>query len=108
MNRNTTVRDRHRRIIARNKPPCAICGDDIDYSLPHLDPGEFTVDHIIPLNKGGTDTLDNKQAAHRKCNRTKSDKLPDEERDHGVVFVTHRDWWSEAQNRRSERCGTVA
>lgn len=88
-NRNTTTRDLHRRQIKRAKPDCALCGGPIDYDLPHLDPGEYTVDHIVPLNKGGTDTIDNKQAAHRSCNRTKSDKLLSD----GVrVFVTERDW----------------
>lgn len=72
--RNTTVRDRHRQVIARNKPPCGICGGEIDYSLPHLDPGEYVVDHVIPLAKGGRDVLENKTAAHRACNRAKSDK----------------------------------
>lgn len=71
--RNTTTRDQHRRAIARTKPPCGICGDPIDYTLPHTDPLSYTVDHITPRSKGGPDTLDNKQAAHRHCNRTKSD-----------------------------------
>jgi 5-methylcytosine-specific restriction endonuclease McrA len=72
--RNTTTRDRHRQIIARGKPPCALCGEPIDYTLPYMDPGEFVVDHITPLKRGGTDTIDNKQAAHRRCNRSKSDR----------------------------------
>ena len=73
--RNTAIRDRHRATIARSQPPCALCGGVIDYSLPWLDAGAFVVDHKIPLNKGGTDTLDNKQAAHRGCNRAKSDRV---------------------------------
>jgi 5-methylcytosine-specific restriction endonuclease McrA len=72
--RNTTIRDRHRATIAKGRPPCGICGRAIDYTLPYLDPGEFVVDHIVPRNRGGTDTLDNKQAAHRRCNRAKSDR----------------------------------
>ena len=36
--RNTTIRDRHRRIIRRDRPPCGICGAEIDYSLHHTDP----------------------------------------------------------------------
>lgn len=75
VNRDTTIRDRHRAAIARNQPPCALCGQPIDYRLPHTDPGSFVVDHIIPLNRGGTDTLANKQPAHRSCNREKSDRL---------------------------------
>ena len=86
MNRNTTTRDRHRRIIARNHPPCHLCGGDIDYQAGWLDPLSFTVDHVIPRNKGGPDTLDNKAAAHRKCNRDKSDTMV------GISFVTTRTW----------------
>lgn len=91
-NRNTTTRDRHRAIIARGKPDCSLCGEPIDYTLTVL-PGEhgkrctregckgcvphpmsFVVDHIIPLAKGGADKIENKAAAHRRCNLIKSDR----------------------------------
>ena len=90
--RNTTTRDRHRRVIARMKPPCGICGEPIDYSLHYLDPMAYTVDHIIPLAKGGSDELDNKQAAHRDCNRGKSDRLDYEPEPEFRTFVTSRTW----------------
>lgn len=66
--------DRDRRTIARTRPACHICGEPIDYTLPYLDPGEYVVDHVIPLAKGGPDVLANKAASHRACNRAKSDK----------------------------------
>lgn len=69
--RSTTTRDRNRRTIARGQPPCGICGEPIDYTLPYLHPQEFTIDHVVPLDAGGPDTIDNLQAAHRKCNRDK-------------------------------------
>ncbi|MFC2625064.1 HNH endonuclease [Propionibacterium acidifaciens] len=72
---NTALRDRHRRIIARDRPPCAICGQPIDYDLPCWNDMSFVVDHILPLAAGGPDTIDNKQPAHRVCNRQKSDKV---------------------------------
>lgn len=92
--RSTTIRDRHRKAIARGKPPCGICGGEIDYSITdHLDPDAFVVDHIIPLNKGGTDTIDNKVAAHRSCNRAKSDHLPGEHNTGDIrTFETARSW----------------
>lgn len=69
--RNTATRDKHRARIARDQPACHICGMAIDYSLPHLDPKAFVVDHVKALVNGGTDTLDNKKAAHRDCNSKK-------------------------------------
>jgi 5-methylcytosine-specific restriction endonuclease McrA len=88
--RNTTIRDRHRRTIARTKPPCGICGNEIDYTLRYPDLMAYVVDHIIPVYHGGTDDLQNKQAAHNKCNREKwhhveGDATP-------VTFVTARAW----------------
>lgn len=70
--RSTATRDRHRTILRRGGAPCHICGEVIDYSLPHLAPGAFVVDHIVPLSRGGTDTLDNKAPAHRSCNGIKA------------------------------------
>ena len=88
--RNTTIRDRHRAVIRRAKPPCGICGGDIDYSLDYRDPMSFVVDHIVPLAKGGPDELENKQAAHRTCNRAKGAMLSEELGPR--TFVTWRDW----------------
>jgi 5-methylcytosine-specific restriction endonuclease McrA len=88
--RSTTTRDQHRRVIRRTRPPCGICGQDIDYALRSPDPRSFVVDHILPLARGGTDELTNKQAAHRDCNRTKSDKTADDLAPR--TFVTARSW----------------
>ena len=44
--------------------------------LKYPDPMSKTVDHIIPIAKGGHPSdLSNLQLAHRCCNRQKSDKL---------------------------------
>ncbi len=91
--RSTTQRDRHRAAIRRTRPPCAICGEPIDYTLHHLDDMAFQVDHVVPLAAGGPDTLENKQAAHRKCNRSKwhhtdRDAYTTKPR----TFITERTW----------------
>ena len=70
----TTQRDKDRAAIARGRPACHICGRAIDYDADWLDPLAYVVDHLVPLNRGGPDTLANKAAAHRSCNRAKSDK----------------------------------
>lgn len=90
--RNTTQRNRFRRTIARTKPECHICKGEhgpIDYSAGHLHPLSFTIDHIRPLNKGGLDVIENLAAAHRMCNRTKSDTF---ENGDGPVYLTTRVW----------------
>ena len=91
--RNTTVRDRHRAVIARSKPPCALCGQPIDYTLRYPDPQSYVVDHILPvaLYPHLAHDLANKQAAHNVCNREKWDKVelaPGGPR----TFVTARTW----------------
>ena len=70
--RNTTQRDKDRATIKRSRPACHICGKPIDYSLHYMDPMAYTVDHLVPLARGGQDILANKRAAHRSCNRAKS------------------------------------
>lgn len=69
--RNSANRARDRARIARDKPACHICGKAIDYTLPHLDPWSFVVDHVNALKNGGSDLLSNKKAAHRECNSKK-------------------------------------
>ena len=73
--RNSATRDRHRARIRRDEPACHICGKPIDYTLPHLDPWSFVIDHVKPLAKGGDDTLANIKAAHRECNSKKRARL---------------------------------
>ena len=73
--RNTAQRDRLRKAVARDQPACHICGQPIDYTLPHDHPKAFVIDHVIPLTRGGTDTRDNVAAAHRDCNSIKRARL---------------------------------
>ena len=50
---------------------CAICGEFVPYT-------DFTVEHIIPLAKGGSNDLSNLQCACSVCNRIKQDLLPED------------------------------
>lgn len=66
----------NKRIILATQSVCAICGLPVDKSLKSPHPLSPSVDHIIPISKGGDPAaLDNLQLAHRTCNRMKSDKL---------------------------------
>lgn len=89
--RPTAQRDRDRAAIRRSKAPCGICQQPIDYALPHLHPRSFVVDHVVPLALGAADTLDNKQAAHRQCNRDKGAR-PHYAPALARQYVTSRTW----------------
>ena len=65
-----------RRKILATQTICGICGKPVDFSYKYPHPLSPTVDHIIPVSKGGHPSdLDNLQLAHRCCNREKSDKF---------------------------------
>jgi len=58
----------------------------------------FTVDHVIPLARGGTDTSDNLAWACFHCNRRKSDRLTAVDPISGEevpLFNPRRDRWDE-------------
>lgn len=64
------------RYAESNGAICSICGRPIDMSLKFPDPWSMTIDHIVPVNKGGHPSdSDNLAPAHFRCNRLKSDKL---------------------------------
>ena len=79
---------RNRKKILANNDTCALCGGRVDKELPAFHPMSPEIDHIIPVSKGGDPSaIENMQLAHRKCNRAKSDKMPEvkaNETDKGV------------------------
>ena len=65
-------------LIKRDQGICQICGlptDVNDIKDGHIRRNYPTIDHIIPLSKGGTHTWGNIQLAHMSCNSGKCDKL---------------------------------
>jgi hypothetical protein len=58
----------------------------------------FTVDHVIPVTQGGTDTLVDLALACFHCNRRKTDRTTAVDPDSGMevpLFNPRRDVWSE-------------
>lgn len=49
-------------------PLCGICGIEIQRADDIQSPGNLTIDHIIPLSRGGSKKRLNTQPAHQKCN----------------------------------------
>lgn len=51
---------------ARGDRDCALCGDPVD--AERFDRWRPSLDHRVPLARGGSHTLDNSQLAHLTCN----------------------------------------
>ena len=65
----------HEVIAKRDNYVCHLCGELVDMSLPRRSHYGATLDHVIPIAKGGLDSEDNVKLAHWICNVRKSDKL---------------------------------
>lgn len=57
---------------------CKICGKSLQNTDPNDVDTYMTVDHIIPLIKGGTNDIRNLQGMCLQCNMKKSGMLPEE------------------------------
>ena len=68
--------EKAKKVIYGSQSNCAICGRAVDFDKKFPDPWSATLDHIIPVSKGGAPAaLENLQLAHLQCNRIKSSKM---------------------------------
>lgn len=63
-------------VFERDNFECHICTEPIDMDAKFPHPLSPTLDHVIPLNKGGGHLYSNLAAAHFRCNVIKGDRLP--------------------------------
>ncbi len=59
----------HKNILRRDNMQCQYCGTRV---------GTFTIDHIIPRSRGGSDTWENLTTACTNCNNKKGNRTPEE------------------------------
>lgn len=62
-------------VFCRDNWVCGICKTAVDPKLEYPNVNSKSLDHIIPLSKGGQHSYDNVQLAHLSCNRRKSARL---------------------------------
>lgn len=62
-------------IYERDGWTCGICTEPMDRDLRYPDPMSPSLDHIVPLSKGGHHVRDNVQASHLLCNVIKNDTM---------------------------------
>lgn len=62
--------------LRSQRAACFICGQPIDYSLPHDDPEAFTVEHVLPRSTHPHLANDpaNCRAAHASCNKRRGNQ----------------------------------
>ena len=59
-------------VLQRDEYSCQLCHEQVDWSVAAKYP---TLDHIVPISKGGSHTYKNVQVAHQLCNSRKRDVL---------------------------------
>lgn len=62
------------KVWARDNGKCGVCATAIDPELAWPHKMSRTLDHVIPLSKGGTHELANVQLAHMVCNARKNNR----------------------------------
>lgn len=62
-------------IAERDNWTCWICELRIDPELPSTNRMGGTVDHVVPISKGGTDDWDNLKPAHWICNVKRGNRV---------------------------------
>ena len=70
------------KLIKRDGNRCHICGGECDRSdkaYGSVGPMYPTIDHVVPLSKGGTHTWGNVKLAHFKCNSEKGARLEEDD-----------------------------
>lgn len=68
----------HLEVFERDGWRCGICGEAVDGGLAYPDRRSASLDHIIPIARGGQHERSNVQLAHLVCNQWKHARLPEE------------------------------
>lgn len=63
------------KIYFRDNGLCQLCQEPVLLTVQHPDPKSLSIDHIVPLSKGGVHAFYNLQLAHLSCNVKKSNKI---------------------------------
>jgi len=66
---------RFQEIAERDQWTCHLCNEWIDDSLPSMAKMGASLDHVIPLSKGGDDSPENLKLAHWICNVRKGNQI---------------------------------
>lgn len=69
---------RHEDVYERDGWICGLCTEPVDRELRYPDPMSPSLDHVVPLARGGHHVLENVQLAHLICNVKKQARVAEE------------------------------
>lgn len=91
-------------LVGQTYGRCWYCGENF-YEHPH----EFTVDHVVPMSRGGKHVLRNLLPCCKTCNRQKKSKTYDEYRKYLTEKTGKELFWCEERiAKRKVNVGRVA
>lgn len=64
------------RLYYKHDGLCGICKQTINLTIKHPHKMSLSIDHILPISKGGNNFQSNLQPTHLICNLLKSDNIP--------------------------------
>jgi len=71
---STQAKGFRQKLYFRDEGVCGICREPILLTHKYPDPQSLSIDHVVPLARGGLHTQANLQIAHWICNVNKADK----------------------------------
>jgi 5-methylcytosine-specific restriction endonuclease McrA len=74
MPKNRITAEQKRKVVARANHCCEYCRSQARFAVQ-----SFSVEHIFPQSRGGTNSLDNLAMACQGCNNYKYNKMEDED-----------------------------
>ena len=61
-------------VYERDEWTCGLCSEPVDRLCAWPDPKSPSLDHVLPLSKGGHHVMENVQLAHLDCNVRKGNR----------------------------------
>ncbi|MGP3750907.1 HNH endonuclease [Streptomyces sp. IBSNAI001] len=61
-------------VFVRDAWVCALCAGPVDAAATWPSPDSASVDHVVPLSRGGSHTMENVTTAHLRCNLSKGNR----------------------------------
>lgn len=65
----------YRMVVERDRGECQLCGTPVDFDAPGRSRWAPSIDHIVPLSRGGEHSYANVQLAHFGCNSRKGNRV---------------------------------